>query len=172
MQMEREYPTGEEGERILQRLVARIREAGRGRKYDCVVGVSGGCDSSYMLYRGRVRPPTAGRPLRQHLELADRDENIYNVLEKLEVELYTYVVDNREYDDIYRAFMLAGVKDVEAPTDIGLAATLYRAAEKHGVKYIIEGHSFRTEGIVTARLDLHGRQVHRIQFTGHSARGR
>ncbi|MCA1587780.1 MAG: hypothetical protein LC744_03720 [Chloroflexi bacterium] len=66
--------------------------------------------------------------------------NVYNVLEKLGIELYTY-------DDIYRAFMLAGVKDVEAPTDIGLAATLHMAAEKHGLKYIIEGHSFRTEGV-------------------------
>ncbi len=146
--MERQYPTGAEGERILQRIVARIREAGRGRKYDCVVGVSGGCDSSYMLYK---MVEYGLRPLAVHFDNTWNSPiattNIYNVLEKLGVELDTYVVNNREYDDIYRAFMLAGVKDVEAPTDIGLAATLYRSAEQHGVKYIIEGHSFRTEGI-------------------------
>ena len=74
-------------------------------------------------------------------------QNIYNVLEKLDVELFTIVVNNREYDDLYRAFMFSGVKDIEAPTDIGLAATLYRAAEKYDIQYIIEGHSFRTEGV-------------------------
>ena len=146
--MERQYPTGAEGERALQRIVARIRQAGRGKKYDCVVGVSGGCDSSYMLYK---MVDYGLRPLAVHFDNTWNSPiattNIYNVLEKLGVELDTYVVNNREYDDIYRAFMLAGVKDVEAPTDIGLAATLYRSAERHGVKYIIEGHTFRTEGI-------------------------
>ena len=73
--------------------------------------------------------------------------NIYTVLDELDVDLETYVVDNKEYDDIYRSFMLAGVKDVEAPTDIGFMGALYRAAEKHGIKYIVEGHSFRTEGV-------------------------
>jgi len=74
-------------------------------------------------------------------------QNIYNVLEKLGVELYTLVVNNREYDDLYRAFMLSGIKDIEVPTDIGLTSTLYMAADQHNVKYIIEGHSFRTEGV-------------------------
>jgi N-acetyl sugar amidotransferase len=146
--MERQYPTGAEGERILQATVERIRRAGRGKQYDCVVGVSGGCDSSWMLYK---MVEYGLRPLAVHFDNTWNSPiattNIYNVLEKLGVELWTYVVNNREYDDIYRSFMLAGVKDVEAPTDIGLAATLYMAAEKHDVKYIIEGHSFRTEGI-------------------------
>jgi N-acetyl sugar amidotransferase len=146
--MGRQYPTGPAGEQILRRVVARIKEAGLGRKYDCAVGVSGGCDSSYMLYK---MVEYGLRPLAVHFDNTWNSPiattNIYNVLEKLGVELDTYVVNNREYDDIYRAFMLAGLKDVEAPTDIGLAATLYRSAEKHGIKYIIEGHSFRTEGI-------------------------
>src|SRR5690606_35417000 len=74
-------------------------------------------------------------------------ENIHNVLDKLEVDLFTVVVDNKEYDDIYRSFLSAGVKDIDSPTDIALATTLYRAAEKFGIKYMIEGHSFRTEGV-------------------------
>ena len=57
------------------------------------------------------------------------------------------MVDNKEYDDIYRSFLKAGVRDIDIPTDIGLATTLYRAAEKFGVQYMIEGHSFRTEGV-------------------------
>jgi hypothetical protein len=74
-------------------------------------------------------------------------ENIHNVLRALDVDLYTYVVDNKEYDDIYRAFMLAGVADVDAPTDIGLAAVMYKACAHFGVEYMFNGHSFRTEGI-------------------------
>lgn len=146
--MVQEYPTGPEGDRKLGEIVERIKRAGRGKQYDCVVGVSGGCDSSWMLYK---MVEYGLRPLAVHFDNTWNSPiattNIYNVLEKLDVQLFTYVVNNREYDDIYRSFMLAGVKDVEAPTDIGLAATLYMAAEQHGVKYIIEGHSFRTEGV-------------------------
>ena len=146
--MVEQYPTGPDGDRILEGIVERIKRAGRGKQYDCVVGVSGGCDSSWMLYK---MVEYGLRPLAVHFDNTWNSPiattNIYNVLEKLGVELWTYVVNNREYDDIYRAFMLAGVKDVEAPTDIGLAATLYMAAEQHGIKYIIEGHSFRTEGV-------------------------
>ena len=146
--MERQYPTGEAGARILEGISARIKAAGRGQKYDCVVGVSGGCDSSFMLHK---MIELGLRPLAVHFDNTWNSpiatQNIYNVLDNLGIELHTLVVNSKEYDDIYRSFMLAGVKDVEAPTDIGLAATLYRAAEEHGVRYIIEGHSFRTEGI-------------------------
>lgn len=146
--LELQYPMGDEGARRLERMAAQIRSAGRGHKYDCVVGVSGGCDSSYMLYK---MVDLGLRPLAVHFDNTWNSpiatQNIYNVLDKLGIELSTLVVNSKEYDDIYRAFMLAGVKDIEAPTDIGLATTLYRAAEEHGVRYIIEGHSFRTEGI-------------------------
>jgi N-acetyl sugar amidotransferase len=146
--MDRQYPVGPEGERVLESIVGRMREAGKGKKFDCVVGVSGGCDSSYMLYR---MVELGLRPLAVHFDNTWNSpiatQNIYNVLEKLGVELFTIVVNNREYDDLLRAFMLSGVKDIEAPTDIGLAATLYKAAEKYDIQYIIEGHSFRTEGV-------------------------
>jgi N-acetyl sugar amidotransferase len=147
-EMELEYPNGPEGERRLQSLAAEIRAAGRNKPFDCVVGVSGGCDSSYLLYRMKE---LGLRPLAAHFDNTWNStiatENIHNVLRALDVELFTIVVDNEEYNDLYRSFLKAGVPDIEAPTDIGLAATLYRAAEQHGIKYIIEGHSFRTEGI-------------------------
>ena len=146
--MERQYPAGHRGEQELQRIAAEIRTAGKGKKFDCVVGVSGGCDSSYMLHR---MVELGLRPLAVHFDNTWNSpvatQNIYNVLEKLGVELHTLVVNNREYDDLYRAFMLSGIKDIETPTDIGLTSTLYMAAEKYKVKYIIEGHSFRTEGV-------------------------
>lgn len=142
------YPTGAAGRAYLEQLAARIRHENRRKPFDVVVGVSGGCDSSYMLY---VAKDLGLRPLAVHFDNTWNStiatENIYNVLRALDVELYTYVVDNEEYDDIYRAFLLAGVPDIEAPTDIALAAVLYRAAEQHGIRYIFEGHSFRTEGV-------------------------
>jgi N-acetyl sugar amidotransferase len=146
--LERQYLTGARGEATLRGIANEIRSSGRGKEFDCVVGVSGGCDSSYMLYR---MVELGLRPLAVHFDNTWNSpvatQNIYNVLEALGVKLHTLVVNNREYDDLYRSFMLSGIKDIETPTDIGLASTLYLAAEKYDVKYIIEGHSFRTEGI-------------------------
>lgn len=147
--LEREYPTGAEGKARLDKLAAEIKAAGKGKKYDAVIGVSGGCDSSYLVHR--MREDHGLRLLAAHFDNTWNStiatENIHRVLDKLGVDLYTIVVDNKEYDDIYRSFFSAGVKDVDCPTDIGLATTLYKAAEKFGIKYMIEGHSFRTEGV-------------------------
>ena len=108
----------------MERITQFLRSAGRGKKYDCVVGVSGGCDSSYMLYLAKVK--LGLRPLAVHFDntwnSTTATENIRHVLDALDIDLYTYVADNREYDDIYRAFLEAGVPDLEAPTDIALAA--------------------------------------------------
>ena len=143
-----EYPNGPEGERRLERIVERIKKAGVGKPYDCVVGVSGGCDSSYLLYRMKEY---GLRPLAVHFDNTWNSTiattNIRKVTEALDIDLHTYVVNNKEYDDIYRSFLSAGVIDTEAPTDIGLATTLSDAASKFGIKYVIEGHSFRTEGV-------------------------
>ncbi|MFN8380551.1 MAG: N-acetyl sugar amidotransferase [Anaerolineales bacterium] len=147
-QLNREYPTGVEGKRRLEAIAAQIRAEGRGHPYDVIVGVSGGADSSYLIYLAKQ---LGLRPLAVHFDNTWDStiavENIHNVLKALNVDLYTYVVDNKEYDDIYRSFLKAGVLDIEAPTDIGLAAVLNIAAEKYKVKYIFEGHSFRTEGV-------------------------
>ena len=160
-QLSQQYPDGEAGLEQLTALADEIKAAGKGKKYDCVVGVSGGCDSSYLL----IKMVEIGlRPLAVHFDNTwnspTATQNIYNVVNRLGVELYTYVVNGKEYDDILRSFILSGSRDLEAPTDLGLASVLYRAAERVGVKYIIEGHSFRTEGI--APLDwayMDGRYV-------------
>ena len=163
--LEREYPTGEEGRRRLEKISADIRSEGRRRKYDVIVGVSGGCDSSYMLYLARQ---LGVRPLAVHFDNTWDStiavENISNVLKTLDVDLYTYVVDNKEYDDIYRSFLKAGVLDVDSPTDIALAATLNIACEKFGIRYIFEGHSFRTEGIAPLGwIYMDGKYVQSVQ---------
>jgi N-acetyl sugar amidotransferase len=147
-EMDAQYPTGDEGAARLAAMAAEMREAGRGKPYDCIVGVSGGCDSSFMIHQ---MVELGLRPLAVHFDNTwnspTATSNIYAVLDELDVDLETFVADNKEYDDIYRSFLLAGVRDVEAPTDIGFMGVLYRAAEKYGLKYIVEGHSFRTEGV-------------------------
>ena len=148
--LEHLYPTGEIGEEKLKELFEKIKAEGtrKGKKYDCIVGVSGGCDSSYLIYKA---VKMGLKPLAVHFDNTWNSPiatlNIQKVLKKLNVDLFTIVVNSKEYDDIYRAFMLAGVKDIEAPTDIALVTTMYKACSKYNISYILEGHSFRTEGI-------------------------
>jgi len=117
--LEKEFPTGQEGQKKFLEIVEKIKKDGRhNKKYDCVVGVSGGCDSSYLIYKVKE----AGlRPLAVHFDNTWNTEvatqNIQRVLKRLNIDLYTYVVDNEEYDDILRSFLKAGVKDIECPTD-------------------------------------------------------
>lgn len=144
-----EYHTGKpEGEKTINELVERIKKEGKGKQYDCVVGVSGGTDSSYMIYWALKH---GLRPLAVHYDntwnTAIATENIRKVLTKLKVDLFTHVINNKEADDIFRAFFTAGVPEIEASTDLALAETMYRAAAKYKVKYVIEGHSFIAEGI-------------------------
>lgn len=166
-QLNREYPTGEEGKKRLEAIAGDIRKAGRGKPYDVVVGVSGGADSSYMLY---LTQELGLRPLAVHFDNTWNStvatENIHDMLSKLDIDLYTYVVDNKEYDDIYRSFLQAGTPDTESPTDIGLAVVLNMACEKYGIKYIFEGHSFRTEGVAPLGwIYMDGKYIQSVQKT-------
>lgn len=144
-----QYHTGEpEGIREFEKIIETIRKEGKNKKYDCVIGVSGGTDSSYMVAKAIE---WGLRPLAVHYDntwnTAIATENIRKVLGKLNVDLYTHVVDNKEADDVLRSFVLADVAEIDAPTDLALAEVLYRAADKYGVKYILEGHSFIAEGV-------------------------
>lgn len=144
-----QYGTGsEKGEAKLNEILEQIREEGKDKKYDCVVGVSGGTDSSYMLMKAIE---WGLKPLAVHYDntwnTSAATENIRKITTKLNVDLYTHVVDNKEVDDIFRSFFKAGVIEIDCSTDMGLAETLYRAASKFKVRYILEGHSFVAEGI-------------------------
>ncbi|MCK5116391.1 MAG: N-acetyl sugar amidotransferase [Candidatus Aegiribacteria sp.] len=147
-QLEEEYPKGEQGWKKLKSIAEKIKKDGIKKPYDVVIGVSGGCDSSYMVFLAKE---LGLRPLAAHYDNTWNSkiavENINNVLSSLEVDLFTHVVDNREYCDIFKSFMKASVPEIDCPSDIGLATTHYLACEKYGIKYIFEGHSFRTEGI-------------------------
>lgn len=145
-----DYGTGHpKGDAELARIIEDIRKAGRGKKYDCIIGVSGGTDSSYMVHLAKKH--WGLRPLAVHYDntwnTAIATQNIHRVLSKLDVDLYTHVVDNKEVDDIFLSFFRAGVAEIEASTDLALAEVMNRAAWKFGVRYVLEGHSFVTEGI-------------------------
>ena len=148
-QLAEEYGTGTpRGKQLFQSIVADIKRKGKRRQYDCIVGVSGGTDSSYLLAKA---VEWGLRPLAVHYDntwnSSIATENIRKVTSKLKVDLYTHVVDNRESDDIFRAFFRSGVPDLDCATDIGFAETHYRAAAQTGVRYVLEGHSFTTEGV-------------------------
>ena len=161
--LSRDYGTGTtEGELRLAAIIEEIKRTGAGHQYDCVIGVSGGTDSSYMVFLAKR---WGLRPLAVHYDntwnTAIATQNIGKVLNALDVDLFTHVVDNKESDDIFRSFFFAGVAEIEAATDLALAETMYRAASKHGIKYVLEGHSFITEGITP---------VGRNYFDGHYIR--
>ena len=147
--LQAQYGTGKpEGEARLAQIIEGIRTQGRGRPYDCVIGVSGGTDSSYLVHWAVEQ---GLRPLAVHYDntwnTAIATENIRKVLAGTGVDLHTHVVDNKEVDDIFRSFFRAGVAEIEAATDLGYAYTLRRAAASHGIRTILEGHSFVAEGI-------------------------
>ncbi len=147
--LKEEYGTGtKKGEEKFAKIIERIKKDGKGKKYDCIIGVSGGTDSSYMLY---LTKKWGLRPLAVHYDntwnSAIATENIRKVLNALDIDLYTHVIDNKESDDIFRSFFLADVAEIEASTDLALAEVMYRAAWEYKVKYVLEGHSFITEGI-------------------------
>ncbi len=144
-----QYGTGEpRGKDTLQRIVDKIKEHGRNKKYDCVVGISGGTDSSYLLHWALENKL---RPLAVHYDntwnTATATQNMHKILTKLNVDLYTHVCNNKEADDLIYAFLASSVAEIEAPTDLAIAEVMYRAAAKFKVKFILEGHSYTTEGI-------------------------
>lgn len=147
--LKKEYKTAsKDGEKKFFKIIEKIKKDGKNKKYDCIIGVSGGTDSSYMLYLTKV---WGLRPLAVHYDntwnSAIATENIRKVLTALDIDLYTHVTDNKEADDIFRSFFYADVAEIEASTDLALAEVMYRAAWKYKVKYVLEGHSFMEEGI-------------------------
>ena len=147
--LKKEYSTGsEKGDEKFIEIIEESKKAGKDKKYDCIIGVSGGTDSSYMLY---LTKKWGLRPLAVHYDntwnSAVATENIRKVLTALDIDLYTHVTDNKESDDIFRSFFYADVAEIEASTDLALAEVMYRVAWKYKVKYVLEGHSFITEGI-------------------------
>lgn len=146
-ELEAKYPLNNESSEKLATLIAKIKKEGAGKKYDCIVGVSGGRDSTYTLY---TAVKSGLRPLAVHFDNGWNSEhavkNIENVCKKLNVDLYTHVANWEEFKDLQKSFLYASVPDAEVPTDWVIFSVLFSTANSYGLKYIIHGHSFRTEG--------------------------
>lgn len=146
-EMEKSHPMGSEGQQKIERTVEKIKKSGKGKDYDCIVGMSGGRDSTYTL---NLAVKLGLRPLVVHLDNGWNSEiavsNIKKATEKLGVDLHTWVADWEIFKDLQLSFLKASVPDAEIPTDYAIYSVLFKMAVDKGIKYIIEGHSFRTEG--------------------------
>lgn len=132
----------------LDELVAKAKANGKGKRYDCIVGVSGGVDSSWAL----VQAVELGlRPLAVHMDNGWNTElaanNISNLIEKLDVDLFTYVIDWAEYRNLMQAFFDSDVIDIELLYDNAMLAVCYQQADKYRLKYILSGYNLSTEGL-------------------------
>jgi N-acetyl sugar amidotransferase len=137
---------GDRGKERLELISTKIREDGRKKEYDCIIGVSGGVDSTYVAYAVRQ---IGLRPLAVHLDNGWDSElavwNIQQTLEKLGIDLYTHVIDWGEFKDLQLSFLRASTPDSEIPTDHAIVSLLHQKAQKEGVKYVIDGCNARTE---------------------------
>lgn len=129
--------------------VERMKKDGKGKEYDCVVGLSGGIDSSYAAHLCRKM---GLRVLGVHIDNGWNSEeavmNIKNIAKKLNVDYESYVLDWEEFKDLQLAFLKASVPEADTPTDIAILAALHIVASKYKIKYIISGGNFATEGIL------------------------
>jgi len=145
--LEKEYP---KDFNILLSMSDKIKKDMKNKPYDVIVGVSGGCDSSYLLYLTKVL--LGLRPLAVNCDNGFNtdigNENLITMCKQLDVELNIQKVPREVVADGIRAGMLASIPEIDNISDIGLASTHFVACEKYGVKYIFEGRNFRTEGIV------------------------
>lgn len=135
----------------LQQVVAQIQNEGRRKEYDCIVGISGGVDSTYLTY---LLKKLGLRPLAVHLDNGWDSElavqNIEHVLNKLTIDLYTKVLDWESFRDLQIAFLKSSTPDSEIPTDHAIHATLYWVARREKIRFIFQGMNMRTEGIMPA----------------------
>lgn len=131
-----------------EHFIDKIKADGKGKKYDCIVGVSGGVDSSYVLY---LAVKSGLRPLAVHLDNGWNSElavhNITELVNSLNVDLYTHVIDWAENKDMQKSFFKANVIDIEMLMDNAMLAINYDMAKKHRIKYILGGTNIATEGL-------------------------
>ena len=143
------HPLGPEGNKRLSTLLSKIKKEGENKTYDCIVGLSGGADSTALLHwavQNGLKPLAVSFDNGWSTDIAVK--NIRNATEILGVELHTIIADWEEMKDLQRAFLKASVSDADAPTDYAIYSILYKEAISEGVRFSLNGHSFRAEGTV------------------------
>lgn len=143
--------SGDDARQRLDSIVDQIKREGRGKRYDCILGLSGGVDSSYTAH---VVAQYGLRPLAVHMDNGWNSEqavrNVENIVKKLGFDLHTEVLEWDEFKNLQLAFLRASTPDSEIPTDHAIVATLYRLAAKYRVRWLPEGSNVATEMMVPA----------------------
>lgn len=134
------------GHQELARYVAQIKKEGQGKKYDCILGLSGGVDSTYVAY---LTKKLGLRPLAVHLDNGWNSEiavrNIHNIVDILNIDLETIVLDWEEFRSLQKAFLRASTPDSEIPSDHAIVTTLFKQCIKNKVRWIMDGSNVVTE---------------------------
>ncbi len=150
-QLKKNWFTNEEGKKKLDAIINQIKIDGKNKKYDCVIGLSGGVDSSYLAYILRKLYPEL-RILAIHIDGGWNSElavhNIENIVKILGIDLYTGVVPWEEMQDLQLAFFKSQLANQDVPQDHTFFATLYHVANKNGIKYFLSGGNLATESIL------------------------
>jgi N-acetyl sugar amidotransferase len=137
----------EQGRRELDVMLDRIRESGKGKQFDCIIGISGGLDSSYLAYLAKME--FGLRPLVFHVDAGwDSELAVYNIerlLDVLQLELFTEVIDWDEMRDLQLAFFKASIPHIDTPQDHAFFAAMYKFAQQYDVKWILTGGNYATE---------------------------
>jgi N-acetyl sugar amidotransferase len=143
-------------EKNLSVMIAQIKERGKGRKYDCVMGISGGVDSCYAVY---LCHSWGLRPLVMHMDNGWNSEiavqNIKNLVDKLGIDYQSFVLDWNEFREIQLAFLKSSIVDLEMPTDLAIPSTWYLTAIRNNVKSIVSGGNYSSEGILPLTWGYH-----------------
>lgn len=137
------------GSADLDKMVAAIKAEGEGKDFDCIIGMSGGIDSSYLVYAAKELMGL--RPLVFHVDAGWNSQiavnNIERLVDGLGLDLFTEVIDWEEMKDLQRAFFRSGVSHIDTPQDHAFFATMYKFATQHDVKHILTGANYSTECI-------------------------
>jgi N-acetyl sugar amidotransferase len=151
---------GEESDATLSRAIESIQTAGKGKPFDCIIGISGGVDSSYLLYTAKQK---GLRPLAVHLDNGWDSEtavsNIQKVVSKLDLDYESYVLNWEEFRGLQLAFLRASVPEAETPTDVAIVGALHHFAAKYGIKYMISAGNQATEGILPKSWHYNARDL-------------
>ena len=143
-----EFPRGEKGKKDWKEIISKIKNKRGKNEYDCIIGISGGTDSCYLLYLAKI--VYGLKPLAVNLDNGWNSDiavkNIYKITKALNIDLETYVIDYEEIKDLLRSYMKAGLPWIDMPTDMAIKSVLYRIAAREGIKFILRGNDFRSEG--------------------------
>ena len=141
------WHTDERGEKALWEIINKIKKEGEGKDFNCLMGMSGGIDSSYLLYM--MAEKFGLRPLVFHVDAGWNSQiavnNIERLVDGLGLDLYTEVINWEEIKDLQLAFFKSGVPHIDVPQDHAFFATMYKFASKHKIKYILTGGNYSTE---------------------------